>query len=304
MKRFWVGVGVGACTVICIVLLKPVFERFISSAKVISPIGKVLAKPLEKYTINALSGRQFSPGEIILDEAMATESAYTVYAFHYMSDGKKVTGIAHIPSGPSAAAKKPVIVQFRGYVDPKQYFSGEGTKRSAEVFAANGFISLAPDFLGYAGSDKPSYDVFEERFQTYTAALNLLASVGSLNMADSSRVGIWGHSNGGHIALTVSEILHRSIPVALWAPVSKPFPYSILYYTDDASDHGKFLRHELARFENDYDVELYSLTRYMDRIIGPVQLHQGSADEAVPQKWSDDLAKQLDSSVKDMKYYV
>ena len=43
----------------------------------------------------------------------------------------------------------PVIIQFRGYVERSIYQPGAGTKKTAEVFAKNGFISLAPDFLGY-----------------------------------------------------------------------------------------------------------------------------------------------------------
>ncbi|MCX6794015.1 MAG: prolyl oligopeptidase family serine peptidase [Candidatus Gottesmanbacteria bacterium] len=210
--------------------------------------------------------------------------------------------MAHIPNGENQ--KFPVIVQFRGYVDREQYFPGEGTARSAEVYAANGFISLAPDFLGYGGSDMPSTDVFEERFETYTTALNLLASVSTLPIVDALHIGIWGHSNGGQIALTVLEILGRPIPTVLWAPVSKPFPYSILYYTDEADDHGKLLRRELARFESQYDIEQYSLTNYLNRITGPVQFHQGMADTAVPLSWSDTLAKTLEASNSAVNYFV
>lgn len=276
---------------------KRVAQNYISSQKTVSPIGQIFEKPLDKYTINRLSGRKFEGSKIVLDQATATTSAYTVYTFHFVSDGKKVTGLAHIPNG---TGKFPVIVQLRGFIDPATYTAGAGTQHSAEVYAQNGFISLAPDFLGFGGSDKPSTDVFEERFETHTTALNLLASVKTLPMADASKIGIWGHSNGGQIALTVLEILSRPVPATLWAPVSKPFPYSILYYTDEGADHGKALRRELADFEKDYDVEQYSLTNYLNRITGPVQLHQGTADDAVPAAWSDALAKEL----KDVMYFT
>ena len=283
---------------------------------IVSPLGQLIEKPLDKYTIANLMKRQFVGSAIILDEAVATTSAYTAYRFHFVSDGKKVTGLAYIPASDTGnqtikpdQKKFPAIVQFRGFVEREKYTSGEGTKRSSEVFAANGFITLAPDFLGYGGpasperqrggSASPSADVFEERFETYTTALNLIASVGSLSRVDPSRVGIWGHSNGGQIALTVLEIFGKPIPTTLWAPVSKPFPYSILYYTDDFDDHGKALRRRLSKFENDYDVEQYSFTNYVDRINGPLQIHQGTTDEAVPQKWSDDLVKVLKDKRKD-----
>lgn len=271
---------------------------------VISPLGKIVEKSLDKYTIERLSKRSFSPSQIVFDQATATTSSYTVFTFHYSSDGLKVNGVAHVPndalSSPQAGGKKPVIVQFRGYADQTQYVPGGGTAHSAEVFAQNGFISLAPDFLGYGGSASPSGNVFEERFQTYTSALNLLASVSSIPFADAGRVGVWGHSNGGQIALTVLEIIGKPIPTVLWAPVSKPFPYSILYYTDEAVDHGKLLRRELAQFEKEYDVELYSVSNYLDRIRGPVQIHQGTADEAVPEKWSDDLVAALEKTNQDL----
>lgn len=280
----------------------------------ISPIGQLFEKSLEKYSFERLAERARTGSQIVFDQATATTSAYTVWTFHYDSDGKKVTGLAHLPASDSGdqsikpyqkdGKQFPVIVQFRGYVDKTMYTPGVGTERSAEILATNGFISLAPDFLGYGGSDMPSENIFEERFQTYTAALDLLASVPSLPIADANRIGIWGHSNGGQIALALLEITGIPYPTTLWAPVSKPFPYSILYYTDEADDHGKFLRKKLAEFEHDYDVEKYSLTNYFDRITAPILLHQGSADDAVPAAWSALLVKHLKETGKDITYFV
>lgn len=277
------------------------------SASVLSPITQIVERPLDKYTIDNLTRRQGTESQIFLDEAVATTSAYTAYKFHYTSDTKIVTGLAHIPNDASEANKKPVIMQLRGYVEREIYEPGVGTKRSAEVFASNGFISLAPDFLGYGGSDNPSENVFEERFQTYTAALDLLASIPSFPAADSSRVGIWGHSNGGQIAITILTILGERgsrIPTTLWAPVTKPFPYSILYYTDEADDYGKALRKKLADFERDYDVESYMMINFLEKIAAPLQLHQGTADEAVPVKWNESFVRVLHDKKKDIEYFM
>ena len=267
----------------------------------VSPLGQIFEKPLEKYTIDRLSNRVAVGSQIVLDEAVATTSAYTAYTFHFLSDGKKVTGLAHIPHGKGPF---PVIVQLRGYVEREQFSSGVGTKRSAEVFASNGFISLAPDFLGYGESDMPSTDVFEERFQTYMTVLDLLALIPSLQEGDSLRVGMWAHSNGGQIALTVLEITGKPYPTTLWAPVTKPFPYSILYYTDEAEDRGKALRRKLADFEKDYDVESYAMVNYVDRITAPLQLHQGTSDESVPVKWNDEFVQVLRDKNKTIGYFL
>lgn len=269
---------------------------------IVSPVSvnTPVETPLRAYTIDALGQRTMNPVAITLGDTIETAESYVVRPFYFTSDGKKVSGVAHIPLGNGPF---PVVVQFRGYVDPTIYYPGLGTKRSAEMFAKNGFISLAPDFLGYAQSDPLSNNIFLDRFETYTTALTLLASVGQFPGADAARVGIWGHSNGGQIAITVLEATQKPLPTVLWAPVTKPFPYSILYYTDDAEDHGKFLRKELATFESLYDVELFSIPNYIDRLSGPIQLHQGGEDDAVPIVWNDSFVQKLKDAGKDVTYF-
>ena len=125
----------------------------------------------------------------------------------------------------------------------------------------------------------------------------------NLPLADPDRISIWGHSNGGQIAITVAEILKYNYPTVLWAPVTKPFPYSILYYTDDSEDRGKLIRHELAEFEKNYDPDKYSLDLFLKQINAPLMLHQGTNDDAVPVKWSDNFIDKLNGLDKDITYY-
>ncbi len=311
MKRIAIAFGIVVLLGISIAMAYP------KTFSIVSPIGSgpVIQKPLLRYTIEQLGNTTISPSQITLGDVSEETGSYTTRTFTYMSDGptspdglrgvkKKVSGVAHVPTIPAPAKGFPVIVQFRGYVDPTVYTPGLGTSRSAEIFAKNGYISLAPDFLGYGSSDPLTNNVFLDRFETYTTALSLLASIHNFPNADSTRVGIWGHSNGGQIAITVLEILQQTIPTVLWAPVTKPFPYSILYYTDDSDDNGKFLRKELAAFEALYDVDKYSLTNYMSRLKGSIQLHQGGADESVPQQWNDAFASQLKKEGIDSSYFI
>ena len=208
---------------------------------------------------------------------------------------------------------------FRGYIDKTLFRTGDGTRNAASYFAENGFITIAPDFLGYGGSDKESGNIFETRFQTYITAVSLIKTLEHIKFSPQSVSGpdkitnqlinhsslfLWGHSNGGQIALTTLEITGSDYPTTLWAPVSKPFPYSVLYYTDESEDRGKLIRSELSKFEEDYDVELYSLTNYLDRINAPIQIHQGTLDEAVPKIWSDTLVNLLKQKEKDITYYT
>lgn len=312
MKQFTAGFFIGILF-ICILFLG---NQFLLSFHIQSPLPLIQTtptpKPLEKYMFEELKKRSYEVSDIVIDSKVNETPNFISYLYHFLSDGKKVSGLLTIPN---KSGSYPIIVMFRGYVPIEKYQTGMGTVHAGEVFASNGLISIAPDFLGYGESASPSADVFEERFETYTTALHTLASVSKLNntfktistpsiTALSDKVGIWGHSNGGHIALTILELVSKTYPTVLWAPVSKPFPYSILYYTDDIDDHGKALRGVVANFEKNYDSEHYSLTNYLNWIDSPIQLHQGVEDEAVPLTWSNLLFATLKKMNKDITYFT
>jgi dipeptidyl aminopeptidase/acylaminoacyl peptidase len=270
---------------------------------------------MEIYQIENLSKLDFEGSKFSIKDTLyqSSENTFIPYLFNLefqpnpnTPERKKTSGLINIPKD---SGKYPLILMIRGYVDQKIYTTGVGTKRAGEYFASNGFITISPDFLGYGQSDEESKNIFESRFQTYTTVLYLLQSINSdlfnnaiYNKWDGKNIFIWGHSNGGHIALAVLEITQKYYPTSLWAPVSKPFPYSILYYTDESEDKGKLIRYELSKFENIYNVEKYSIYNFFDKINSPILLQQGTIDDAVPINWSDNLYKTLKNNSKDIKY--
>lgn len=266
---------------------------------IISPLTSIQVKetPLSEYSFPNLSTRIYQASPIELVGVIDKEPEFTAYQFAFISEGKRITGQVNLPTNYSGS-QSPSIIMIRGFVDPSIYQTGIGTQNAASVFARNGYITFAPDFAGYGGSDPEDVNTFIARFQKPVTVLDLLESVKQLDYVDSDNIFLWGHSNGGQIALSVLEINSQPIPTTLWAPVSKPFPYNILYYTDEAEDNGKALRKSLAEFEADYDTDLFSIHNYLDRISAPIQIHQGGADEAVPISWSNQLVDKL-NSVKD-----
>lgn len=253
-----------------------------------------IEKPLEKYSFPKLREWVFLPDGIWVENDK----------FYYWVDGKKVSGQIHQPREQAPEGGWPVVIMIRGYVDREIYQSGIGTQHTAEYFAKNGFITLAPDFFGYGESDMPPNNSLEERFLCPIEVLQLIASIKNLAQANPEKISLWGHSNGGQIALSVLEISGKNYPTVLWAPVSKPFPYSILYYTDEYDDYGKALRKLVAGFDVQYDANEFSIHNYYDWISAPVQIHQGTADEAVPLKWSEGLEKTLKKLGKEVKLYI
>lgn len=261
--------------------------------------------PLVKYQIDNLSGENIPASKIVIGEVISETSDYSTYKYSMQfnpdlgTTQKTVTGIINIPKG---TGPFPVIIMFRGFVSQETYIMGTGTQPSAKVFAKNGYITIAPDFLGYGNSDKESSNIFESRFQTWVTAVATLKSANSIKQWDGKNIFIWGHSNGGQIALTTLEITEVDYPTVLWAPVSMRFPASILYYIGDAEDGGKYLISELAGFEEIYDAEKFSLTNYFSNIKAPIQINQGTGDTAVPYWLSDTLNEELKDATVSATY--
>jgi len=279
--------------------------------------------PLSKYRFDELVRRTYVGSEIVIEKEKEVDNEKIgSYVFSFESDGDRITGVMNVPKKLKRQNEKvkigsekndnfvfleeqlyPVIIMVRGYVDKEIYESGMGTEHMAEKLAEEGYVTLAPDFLGFGGSDDVSVDVWEDRFRRPVDVLNLIYSIGSLTFVDSEKVGIWGHSNGGQVALSVLEISGGDIPTVLWAPMSKPFPYGVLYYTDEFDDEGKYLRGEIAQLERDYDVRDFSITDYLGLIKAPIQLHQGTGDDAVPYKWSQELVDKLEAEDVEVEYF-
>lgn len=279
-----------------------------SPSSILSPLSlnSSLSAPTKKptkyspYTFNSLSQRKFSPGEIKLGAATRKQKAYTTYIFTYKTDSKTVSGMANIPN---QEGKFPVIVLLRGYADKENYHIGLGTEKSANFLAEHGFLTLAPDFLGYGYSDWEDEDILLARFYRPVEVLNLLASISSLPQADPQRIGFWGHSNGGQIALSVLEITGHPYPTSLWAPVSLGFPESVLVYLG-TEEVGNPVKEKIEEFLKENDPKEYSIANFFPKITSPFIIHQAENDEMIKTKWTDNLVNQLRSQGLSVEYYL
>ncbi len=271
-------------------------------------------KPLEKYTIENLSKTEIKPVKVSINENIFSFEFDPTLEYKKGIPLKKVTGLINLPKTdsqkPKPESKMPIVILLRGYVDQSIYQTGVGTKRVGEFFSENEYITLAPDFLGYGGSSIESSNIFESRFQTYTTALTLIKSINKDNFPewDGKNIFIWAHSNGGQIALTTLAVLGESNldlikATILWAPVTEGFPYSVLYYTNESEDQGKFIRSKLSQFEEDYDVSKFSFTNYLEKINVPIEYHWGTNDDAISSEWRNNFLKKMRSLEKDITNY-
>ncbi len=259
-----------------------------NKSSVINEVGKVLvveeARPtiIEKYK----------------EEGIIKENNFKSRAITFESNGKKISGMMNIPMT-EKSNKMPVIIMIRGFAESEGYFVGSGSWKAADELARNGFVTVSLDFLGFGLSDGESKDILEARFEKPVSVLDLIESVKKLKYVDPEKIGIWAHSNGGQIAISVLEITSKNYPTVLWAPMTNPFPQSILDTMDD-SEGGLIVKKRVEDFEKEYDSKLYSIDNFYSWIESPILIHQGTADVWCQVKWQENFKKQLEKYNKEV----
>ncbi len=291
---------------IVIVLIGLVAIVFLWPKEIINPFGKfreTSVLPLEKYDFDNLKLRGGKGSEIKIlgqiqeielrrkNEKRIYQNKFDTREISFESNGKKISGIINYFPADSwrSQAGRPVVIMLRGYAEREGYYPGSGTWRVADKLAEAGFATISLDFLGYGHSDQESTDMLEARFEKVVSVLDLIESVKMLPWVDKSRIGIWAHSNGGQIALSVLEITGERYPTIMWAPMTLPFPDSVLSTIDETSP----VKEVIDEFERHYDARRYAFENYYEWIQAPILIQQGTADNQVKVEWQQSVVKKL-----------
>ncbi|MFZ2152939.1 MAG: alpha/beta fold hydrolase [Microgenomates group bacterium] len=231
-----------------------------------------------------------------VEDRRTIEYDFTTREIRFKSDGKWVSGMINMPKdvGTRHGVFVPVIIMIRGYAEKEGYYVGSGSWKVADELARQSagkpnYVTISLDFLGYGHSDTESSDMLEARFHKVVEVLDLIESVKQLPWVDKNRIGIWAHSNGGQIALSVLEITGQSYPTVLWAPMTQPFPESVLSTIDEGSP----VKAVIEEFQKHYDSRRYAFENYYDWIKAPVLIQQGNRDNQVKLEWQRPVARAI-----------
>lgn len=182
----------------------------------------------EPYSVTALRDREYGSGEFVVDRLWYSYTLFNRYYVIYDSDGLSIHGFVNIPKGDGP---HPVIVMIHGSVPRSEYQTLDYTLRYADHLAKNGYIVLHPNMRSYPPSDPPPPGSRDFHAGYAADILNLVAYVrdmageeGIFRTADVSRMGIWGHSIGGSIAMRAMSVEPDTFQAALlYAPVSQRY---------------------------------------------------------------------------------
>jgi dipeptidyl aminopeptidase/acylaminoacyl peptidase len=262
---------------------------------------------LRPYTIAGLREHDFESGRISVGEPLLETENFIRYPISYPSDGLTITGILQIPK--VGDAPFPVIVMNHGFFSRYVYASGDGTDRAAEFLNRKGYLTVSSDYRTWGDSD-----MGESLFYSGQVidVINLVKALPSIREADTTRIGMWGHSMGGGITAKVLTIIDVQIKAAvLYSSVSADFADVIGRWGPGCV--GDVLEGEATIGCNSSDVlpldlpadltasyfnatidpvmlEAVSPLYHFDLVTAPVQIHYGTEDgqtsAGTPPEWS------------------
>ena len=257
-----------------------------------------IVNPYEWLTIDALKSRRYGGGVLQSVGLMEILPEFTRYRFKYRSEGLDLYGFLDIPTGDGPF---PVILLMHGAVDPNEYVMLTYSTRYADAFAKAGYLTIHPNLRGYPPSeDGPN----EFGVGDTMDVLNLIELVkdqsglkGLLEKADSSRIGLWGHSMGGGVVLRVLLIDQEIKAGLLYASVNADELFNLAHFGNDGR------REDKINIPDDI-VESISPVDYLEEINVPVSLHHGEEDEVVPIRWTSELCRKFEQLGKQVECYL
>jgi len=267
---------------------------------------RTMEQAIQAYTIEGLREHEFDSGQITLRESSNESDVFTRYLIEYPSDGLSITGVMQIPT--IGEPPYPVIVMNHGFFSRYIYHSGDGTDRAAEFLNRKGYLTISSDYRSWGDSQTG-----ESLFYSGLAidVINLIKALPSIPAADTSRIGMWGHSMGGGVTLKVITINQDIKAAVMYSSVSADFGDIIARWGPGCI--GDVLEGEATYGCNSSDIlplnlpadltgsyfdaiadpnmlEAVSPLYHFDSVKIPVQIHYGTEDGKIangtPPEWS------------------
>lgn len=215
----------------------PVAVPIVSDGASLATIAPEQFKQLLERAQNGMSGITSTP--------VCAVSIYTVRYHTAGSAGEAAEASAAVmlPSGadPACAGPRPVLLYAHGTSPLKSYdmskLESTEARLVAAIFAAQGYIVVAPNYAGYAATTLAYHAYLDAEQQAgdmmdgLRAARSALVQIGA---SVSAKLYVTGYSQGGFVAMATQRAMQTRFPAEFAVSASAPLsgPYALLKFGD------------------------------------------------------------------------
>lgn len=257
--------------------------------------------------IESLRQEEYPGSELVIESTLTQGPNYDRHIASYKSDGLKIYALLTVPMGAKPENGWPVIVFNHGYIPPNEYWTTERYVAYIDGFASNGFIVFRSDYRGHGISEGEAVNAYGSADYTVDV-LNGVSAIKTYPEVDPDRIGMWGHSMGGHVTLRAMVVSDEIKAGVIWGGVVASYQDLFERWrresgsdptaTPDAANRRGWWRSSLEDIYGSFEENpefwaAISPNTYVVDLSGPVQLHHGTADDSVPVEFSTSLYSQI-----------
>jgi len=257
---------------------------------------------------------EYPGSDIVIEQTLQAGANYARYLASYESEGLKIYALLTVPNGTPPETGWPAIVFNHGYIPPEQYRTTERYVAYVDGFARNGYIVFRSDFRGHGNSEGEARGGYG--YPDYTVdVLNAVASLKLYASADPDRIGMWGHSMGGHVTLRAMVTTQDIKAGVIWAGVVATYPDMMNNWRRPANAPPLNIPQSARRWREEFIAQYgtpeenpafwasISPAEYAADLSGPVQLQHATGDVEVPVQFSRDVAEMIGLAGGVVEYY-
>jgi uncharacterized protein len=289
-----------------------------NAATVVERVSNILST--DPLRIEYLRRQEYPGREFTIEEELEKGSNYSQFIVSYRSEGLKIYALLTVPDGTMPDQGWPAIIVNHGDIPPDTYQTTEKYVPHVRSLASRGYVVLKPDYRGHGKSEGVAINAYSVPDYTIDV-LNAASSLRQFAKVDPDRIGLWGHSTGGHIVVRAMVVDKKIKAGVIWGGVVGSYEnllakwpsYWELTHTqkptkatgNPKSDWRSYLQNTYGNpNENPASWQEISATSYLSDIAGPIQLHHAKQDTWVPSILSEDFYNALQSNDKYAELYT